>query len=154
VGNVGNNSVSSYRLHASETQQLSYVQMADAAPYPSVSCVELLWGSHQPGTGRLATHRINTTVKIWTMAVQFSSVQLSSWRDCGTVTCLVEIVVEVGVACTQVAAEDRGMSREDRRDVDVSCATDDQADGRQPLVEVRHNVRRLTQSLPELHSQP
>jgi len=32
VGNVGDNSDSSYRLHASETQQLSYVPMADATP--------------------------------------------------------------------------------------------------------------------------
>ena len=30
MGNMGANSVSSYRLHASETQQLSYV--ADATP--------------------------------------------------------------------------------------------------------------------------
>jgi len=32
MGNVGDNSVSSYRLRASETQQLSYVPMADATP--------------------------------------------------------------------------------------------------------------------------
>jgi len=36
VGNVGDNSVTSYRLHASETQQLAH----DANP--SVICVELL----------------------------------------------------------------------------------------------------------------
>ena len=32
VGNVGDNSVSSYRLHACEKQQLSYAPMADATP--------------------------------------------------------------------------------------------------------------------------
>ena len=32
VGNVGDNSVSSYRLQASEIQQLSYVPMTDATP--------------------------------------------------------------------------------------------------------------------------
>jgi len=41
MGNVGDNSVSSYRLHASETQQPSYVPVADATPV----CVELLWGA-------------------------------------------------------------------------------------------------------------
>jgi len=30
VGDVGDNGVNSYRLHASETQQLSYTLMADA----------------------------------------------------------------------------------------------------------------------------
>ena len=54
MGNVGDNTVSSYRLHASETQQL-----AD----PSVRTVELLGDSRQPITGRLATHPSNTTVK-------------------------------------------------------------------------------------------
>jgi len=62
MSNVGDNSVSSCRLHASETQQLSYIPMADVTP--SVFCVELLWSSRQPMTGRLATHPSNTTVKI------------------------------------------------------------------------------------------
>jgi len=56
VGNVGDNSVSSYRLHASETQQLT-----DAMPicymYGVARC------SRQPMTGWLATHPCNTTVK-------------------------------------------------------------------------------------------
>ena len=51
VGNVGDTGVSSYRLLASET------------PHPSVICVELLWGSRHPVTGRLAIHSNNTTVK-------------------------------------------------------------------------------------------
>jgi len=38
VGNVGDNNVSSYRLHASKTEQLSYVPMADATRF--VICVE------------------------------------------------------------------------------------------------------------------
>ena len=33
MGNIGDNSVTSYRLHASETQQLSYVPMADDTPF-------------------------------------------------------------------------------------------------------------------------
>jgi len=60
VGNVGDNSLSCYRLHASETQQLSHVPTADATPI----CVELLGHSRQPMTGRLATHPSNTSVKI------------------------------------------------------------------------------------------
>ena len=62
MGNVGDNNVSSYRLHASETEQLSYVPMADATR--SVICVELLGGDRQPMTGRLATHPNNTTADI------------------------------------------------------------------------------------------
>jgi len=34
-------------------------------PHPSVICVELLGGSRQPVTGRLATHPSNTPVKIY-----------------------------------------------------------------------------------------
>ena len=56
VGNVGDNSVSSYRLHASETQQL-----ADATPISYLCGVAR--GSGQPITGRLATHSSHTTVK-------------------------------------------------------------------------------------------
>ena len=43
-----------FRLHAYETQQL---------PWPTI-CVELLGDSHQPMTGRLATHPSNTTVNM------------------------------------------------------------------------------------------
>ena len=57
VGSVGDNSVSSYRLHAPETQQL-----ADAAPIRFLCGVAR--GSRQPMTGRLATHPSNTAVKI------------------------------------------------------------------------------------------
>ena len=60
VGNVGDNSASSYRVHASETQQLSYVPMVDATPI--CTCVELLGQSRQPMTGRLATHPSNAAV--------------------------------------------------------------------------------------------
>ena len=66
VSNVGDNSVSGYCLHAYETQQLSYVPMADATPI--CYCVELLGSSRQPITGRLATHLSNTTVKIQTLS--------------------------------------------------------------------------------------
>jgi len=59
VGNVGDNSVSSYRLHASETQQLSHVPKADATPIRV-----LLWGSRQPTTDRLATHPSHTADEI------------------------------------------------------------------------------------------
>ena len=60
VGNVGDKSASSYRLHASETQQLSCVPMAVADATPT--CMELLGGNRQPVTGRLATHPSNTPV--------------------------------------------------------------------------------------------
>jgi len=60
VGNVGDNSASSYRVHASETQQLSYLPMVDATPI--CTCVELLGQSRQPMTGRLATHPSNAAV--------------------------------------------------------------------------------------------
>ena len=54
MGNVGDNSVSIYHLHSSETQQLSYV--ANATPI----CVELLGHSRQPimGLTHLATPRL------------------------------------------------------------------------------------------------
>jgi len=48
MGNVGDNSVGSYRLHASETQQL-----ADTTPVCYLCGV-----SRQPMTGRLATQRL------------------------------------------------------------------------------------------------
>ena len=65
VGNVGHYRANSYRLHASETQQLSYVSMAVADANPSVIGVQLLVGSRQPMAARLATHLSNTTVKVW-----------------------------------------------------------------------------------------
>jgi len=49
VGNVGDNNVSSYRLHASKTEQLSYVPMADATRF--VICVELLGGKLSTNDG-------------------------------------------------------------------------------------------------------
>jgi len=42
-------------------------------------------------------------------------------------TCLVEVVVEVGVAGAQISSEDGGVRGEHCGDVDVSRATDDQA---------------------------
>jgi len=62
VGKVGDNSASSYRLHASETQQLSDVPMAVADATPPVVCVD--GSSRQPMTGRLATHPSNTTIRL------------------------------------------------------------------------------------------
>ena len=56
VGNVDDNSVRSYRLHASETQQL-----VDATRMCCLGGVAR--GSRQPMTGRLATHPSNTMVK-------------------------------------------------------------------------------------------
>jgi len=55
------NRVSSYRVHASETQQLSYAP----TPHQCVICVEMLWVSRQPMTGRLATRPSNTTFKMY-----------------------------------------------------------------------------------------
>jgi len=62
VGNVGDNSVSSYRLYASETQQPSYVPItvADATPVCYLSGV--VRGSRQPVTGQLATQRLRYTL--------------------------------------------------------------------------------------------
>jgi len=59
VGNVGDKSVSSCRLQASETQHLSCFQMAvtDATPI-CYMCVFAIGGSRQPMTGRLATQRL------------------------------------------------------------------------------------------------
>jgi len=64
MGNVGDNSVSSYRLRASETQQLSYVPMADATPI----CYQYELALGQPSANdgptcklqqhTLATHRL------------------------------------------------------------------------------------------------
>jgi len=74
VGNVGDNSISSYRLHASEIQQLScapIIPMADATPIWYLCGVAR--GSRQPMTGRLATHPSNTTVKIYTVDAFFSA---------------------------------------------------------------------------------
>ena len=52
-----------------QCQQLSSIHTHNSCrmsrwttPHPSVICVELLWGSRQPLTGRLATHPSNTTV--------------------------------------------------------------------------------------------
>jgi len=57
------------RLHARETQQLSWPTPLWTTPHPSVICVELLGGSsRQPMTGRLATHPSNTTVKKYRVA--------------------------------------------------------------------------------------
>ena len=70
MGNVDDNSVSSYRLHTSETQQLLYVWMAVAEVPLSFICVELLEGGRQPVTGRVATHLRNTVVKIRLCACQ------------------------------------------------------------------------------------
>jgi len=65
VGNVGDNGVSSYRLHASETQQLSDVAMAVADAYPSAICVQLLEDSRSASDGPICnTPYSNTTVKI------------------------------------------------------------------------------------------
>jgi len=54
VGNVGDNNVSMHLKHNSWP-----------TPHPSVKliCVELLRGSRQPMTDRLATHPSNTTVE-------------------------------------------------------------------------------------------
>ena len=56
VGNVGDNSASSYRLHASQKHN------SWPTPHPSVICMELLRGSRQPMTGplqhTLATQRL------------------------------------------------------------------------------------------------
>jgi len=54
VGYVGNNSVSSYHLHASETQQLANA---------SSICVELLGGSCQSLTDQLTRHPITQWLK-------------------------------------------------------------------------------------------
>ena len=52
MDDVGNSSVDSYHLHASETQQLSYVSMTDA---PSVICHNLcgvaMWGQPSANDG-------------------------------------------------------------------------------------------------------
>jgi len=55
---------------------------------------------------------------------------------------LVNIVVEVDVASAEVTSKHRGVSREDRSDIDVASATDDQTDAGDPLVEVCYEIRR------------
>jgi len=60
VGNIGDNSVSSYRLHVSETQQLSYVQTADATPCRLCGVARI---SRQPMTGRHAIHPTTTKLQ-------------------------------------------------------------------------------------------
>ena len=72
VGNVGDNSVSSYRLHASETQQL-----ASAAPICQLCGVAR--GSRQPVTGRLATHPNNTAVN--TEILYIACCSSVGWED-------------------------------------------------------------------------
>ena len=69
-GNVGDNSVSSYRLRASETQQLSCVPMAYATP------ICYLYGVAR---GRLATHPSNTAGRIMTKL----DLMLQQWRMAG-----------------------------------------------------------------------
>jgi len=56
VGNVGDNSVSNYRL-------MHLKHNSWPTPHPSVICVELLGGSRQPMTGRLAARPSNRAVK-------------------------------------------------------------------------------------------
>jgi len=66
VGYVGNNSVSSYHLHASETQQLANA---------SSICVELLGGSCQSLTDQLTRHPITQwTAKQKTRKLTFTVV--------------------------------------------------------------------------------
>jgi len=60
---------------------------------------------------------------------------------------LVDVVVEVDVAGTQMASEHRRVRREDRSDVDVTRPTDDQSHAGDPLVEVCHQVRRRASHL-------
>ena len=67
MGNGSDNRVSSYSLHASETQQLSNIPMAAAdATFVSYMC-GVARDNRQPMTSRLATHPSSTTVKIWTV---------------------------------------------------------------------------------------
>jgi len=92
VGNVSDITVSAvYRLHAFDTQQLSYVPASEMTYTVSggalnstqtkpdgrtnlLSCVELLWGRRQPIiTGRLATHPGNTTEYRWLAYIVHSS---------------------------------------------------------------------------------
>jgi len=83
VGNLGVNIVSSYRLHAPETQQLSYVSMAvDATPICYLCGVAR--GSRQPMTGRLATHPCNTTDILLTSIKNF-------WRKLETVVWICQL---------------------------------------------------------------
>jgi len=56
VGNVGDNTLSSYSLRASETQQLSYIPDGRAPRHTRLLSAWLLGGSRRPMTGRLATH--------------------------------------------------------------------------------------------------
>jgi len=72
VGNVGDSSVSSYRLHASETQQL-----ASAAPICQLCGVAR--GSRQPVMGRLATHPNNTAVN--TEILYIACCSSVGWED-------------------------------------------------------------------------
>ena len=60
---------------------------------------------------------------------------------------LVDVVVEVDVAGTQMASEHRRVRREDCSDVDVTRPTDDQSHAGDPLVEVCHQVRRRASHL-------
>jgi len=60
---------------------------------------------------------------------------------------LIDVVVEVDVAGTQMASEHRRVRREDCSDVDVTRPTDDQSHAGDPLVEVCHQVRRRASHL-------
>jgi len=55
---------------------------------------------------------------------------------------LVDVVVEVDVASTQMTTEHRGVRREDGRNVNVTSATNDQSNTGDPLVKMSHQVRR------------
>jgi len=66
VGNVGDNSVSNQSNHTSQTTNTPWWPWP--TPHPSVIYVELIGGSRQPTTGRLATRPSNTTVKIYTVS--------------------------------------------------------------------------------------
>jgi len=63
VGNVGDNSVSNQSNHTSQTKNTP--RWPWPTPHPSV---ELIGGSRQPTTGRLATRPSNTTVKIYSVS--------------------------------------------------------------------------------------
>ena len=86
VGNVGNNSVSSYRLHASETQQLPYVPMAVDDVTPICYWCGVARGSRRPVTGRLATHPSNAMVETGIVSHTTVSLQTTSVA-CLTAVC-------------------------------------------------------------------
>jgi len=67
-------------------------------------------------------------------------------------TYLIQVIVEIWVAGTQITSQDRGVGREHSWNINMSSATDDQPDGWQPLVKMCHDVRRFRQPLPKLQS--